>query len=111
MSYDEQRISDQIDGGLRQQKIEWFEENLIVGTKIKIGKEYSEKHGFFEGEIIELVEGFFEHDNGLYTEEQTAPSIWCDKQKDFDSIYHLFGNDFEDFLDCEIVFLPTTTHD
>ena len=57
MSYDEQRISDQIDGGLHQQKIEWFEENLIVGAKIKIGKEYSKEYGFTEGEIIELMLG------------------------------------------------------
>ena len=103
MSYDEQRISDQIDGGLHQQKIEWFEENLIVGAKIKIGKEYSKEYGFTEGEIIELIEGHFEHDNGLYTEDQTAPSIWDEKQKDFESIYHLFGNEFENFLDCEVV--------
>lgn len=85
------------------EKIEWFEENLIVGAKIKIGAEYSKEYGFAEGEIIELIEGHFEHDNGLYTEDQTAPSIWDEKQKDFDSIYHLFGNKFENFLDCEIL--------
>lgn len=86
-----------------QDKIEWFEENLIIGTKIKIGKKYSEEYGFDEGEIIELIEGEFEHDNGLYTETQTCPSIWCEDEKDFDSIYHLFGNHFENFLDCEIL--------
>ena len=67
------------------------------------GKEYSKEYGFTEGEIIELIEGHFEHDNGLYTEDQTAPSIWDEKQKDFESIYHLFGNEFENFLDCEVV--------
>jgi len=43
---------------------EFLEENLIIGTKIKIGKEYAEYTGksFQEGQIIELVEGFFEHD-------------------------------------------------
>ena len=51
MSYDEQRISDQIDGCFHQQKIEWFEEALIVGTKIKIGKKYAEEYGFDEGEV------------------------------------------------------------
>lgn len=96
-------VGDQIDGGLYKQKIKWFEENLIIGAKIKIGKEYSKEYGFTEGEIIELIEGHFEHDNGLYTEDQTAPSIWDEKQKDFESIYHLFGNEFEKFLDCEVV--------
>lgn len=106
MSYDEQRMSDLIDGGLHQQKmnkIEWFEDNLIVGAKVRIGKKYAEQNNCIEGEILELIEGHFEHDNGLYTEDQTAPSIWVEKQKDFESIYHLFGNEFENFLDCEVV--------
>ena len=103
MSYDEQRISDQIDGGLHKQKIEWFEKTLIIGAKIKIGKQYAEEFGFDEGEVITLVDGSFEHDNGLYTETESCPAIWCDVQKDFDSIYHLFGNNFENFLDCEVV--------
>jgi len=81
-----------------------LELKLVVGTKIKYGKEYAEFSGVKEGEIIELVEGSFEYDNGLYTENQTAPSVWDENQKDFDSIYHLFGNDLEDFKDCEIVF-------
>lgn len=82
---------------------EELEEKLIVGTKIQIGKKYSEQYGFKEGEIIELMEGYFERDNGLFTVEETAPSVWCKKQKDFDSIYHLFGNDLENFLDCKIL--------
>ena len=49
-----------------------------------------------------MVEGHFEYDNGLYTEYQTAPS-WWDAEEDFESIYHLFGNKLEDFMDCEVV--------
>jgi len=82
---------------------EQFEAELIVGAKIRIGKKYSQECGFKEGEVITLVQGHFEHDNGLYTEDQQSPAIWCEKQKDFDSIYHLFGNDFEYFYDCEIL--------
>ena len=82
---------------------EGFEKNLKIGTKIKIGKKYSEQYGFSEGEIITLIEGNFEHDNGLYTETEYYPAIWDEKLKDFDSIYHLFGNEFENFLDCEII--------
>lgn len=77
-------------------------EALVVGAKIKIGKQYADKVGGLDkGEIITLVEGHFEYDNGLYTEDQTAPAIW--NGDDFDSIYHLFGNNLEDFMDCEVV--------
>lgn len=50
-----------------------------------------------------MVEGHFEYDNGLYTEDQTAPSWWDAEEEDFESIYHLFGNKLEDFMDCEVV--------
>ena len=56
-----------------------------------------------EGQVIELIEGHFEYNNGLYTESQTAPSIWDSEVNDYHSIYHLFGNDLENFLDCEVV--------
>jgi hypothetical protein len=80
-------------------------EALIVGAKVKIGKEYAERIGkFFEaGQIIELVEGHFENDNGLFVENQTAPSWWYAEEEDFESIYHLFGNNLELFMDCEVV--------
>lgn len=80
-----------------------LEDKLIVGARIKIGKKYAKDYGFNPGEVITLIEGFFEHDNGLYTEGITCPSIWDEDTKDFDSIYHLFGNDFEYFWDCEII--------
>lgn len=82
---------------------EELEEKLVVGAKIKIGKMYAKEHFCTEGEILELVEGFFEHDNGLYTENQSAPAIWDESQKCFESIYHLFGNELEDFADCEVL--------
>jgi hypothetical protein len=80
-----------------------LENKLIIGTKIKIGKECAEETGLNEADILELVEGHFEYDNGLYTEGQTAPSVWDDKSKDWDSIYHLFGNDLNMFLDSKIL--------
>ena len=82
---------------------EQFEEKLVVGTKIKIGRKYADEQGFEEGEIITLIEGEFENDNGLYTNMEYAPSVWNEYGEEFDSIYHLFGNDFENFLDCTIV--------
>lgn len=44
---------------------EELKEKLIVGAKIKIGKQYAEdSERFKEGEIIELIKGTFEKDNG-----------------------------------------------
>jgi len=81
-----------------------LEEKLKVGTKIKIGPKYGKHTGCYDGgEIIELVEGYFEYDNGLYTETQTAPSIYSSSDEDYESIYHLFGNELEYFMDCEII--------
>lgn len=82
---------------------EKLEEALIIGTKIRIGRESSKDCGIPEGEVIELIEGYFENDNGLYTTTETCPAIWNERQKDFDSIYHLFGNDLEYFVDSEII--------
>lgn len=77
--------------------------NLKVGTKIKIGNKYASEHGFYPNEVIELIEGIFDEYNGLYAYTSKAPAIWNEDQGEFDSIYHLFGNDLEDFMDCEIV--------
>lgn len=79
-------------------------ETLTVGTSIKIGAKYAEEIGGFKaGEIITLVEGYFEYDNGLCTQTQTAPSVWNEDAKEFDSIFHLFGNNLENFMDCEVL--------
>lgn len=80
-----------------------LEKKLIVGAKIKLGEKYCKEHACQAGEIITLVEGEFDHDNGLYSETQTAPSVWYEHQKEFDSIYHLFENDLSGFEDCEIL--------
>jgi len=77
--------------------------NLKVGDKIKIGKKCADKIGFKENEIIILIEGFFYVYNGLYDDTQIAPAIVSDDGNDYDSIFHLFGNDLEDFLDSEII--------
>jgi len=79
-----------------------LEEKLIIGAKIKIGKEYAEyTQNFKEAEIIELIEGSFDEDNGLYCYTSYAPAVFV--EHDFESIYHLFGNNLEDFKDCEII--------
>ena len=90
-----------------EEKQKYFESKLVVGTKIKIGKKYleeiSERNFLKENDIITLVEGEFEIENGLYTEIQKCPAIWNPELKEYDSIYHLFGNNFDNWFDCEIL--------
>jgi len=76
-------------------------EELRVGQKIIIGKKCSEFTKFKENQIIELKEGYFECDNGLYVHYEMCPSFF--DEDDCDSIYHIFGNDLEYFLDSKII--------
>lgn len=80
-----------------------LKDKLKVGVKIKIGVKYASGREFEPDEIIELIPGYFEEDNGLYCYTSEAPSIQVEEGGEFDSIYHLFGNDLERFMDCEIV--------
>jgi len=81
-----------------------LEDKLVIGAQIKIGEEYAKDSTLFQaGDIITLIEGEFEYDNGLYTEYQSCPSIVNDGE--YESIYHLFGNKLEDFKDCEVISL------
>ena len=75
--------------------MEDLEDLLVIGTKIKLGPNYCKEMGGKTGDIITLIEGYFDHD--------TTPSVWDENAKEFDSIYHLFGNNMEYFMDCEIV--------
>ena len=51
----------------------------------------------------------FEYDNGLYTEDQVCPGIYNEAEGEPESIYHLFGNHFESFYDCQLI--PATEED
>lgn len=79
-------------------------ENLLVaGAVIKIGPNYAEHNPHFKAwQIISLVTGQFELDDGFGT-VQSAPAIWNEEKKEFDSIYHLFENDLSMILDCQIL--------
>ena len=85
-----------------------LERRLVVGARVKLGKQYCARAPEDSGAVITLVNGEFWHDDGYGTTE-TAPAIWNDEQKEFDSIYHLFGNELDEFLDCEIVWSPADT--
>lgn len=78
-----------------------LEEILIVGAVVRIGEKSAKLTGYQAGDEITLINGYFEYDNGLYSETQTSPSVW--DGDDYNSIYHIFGNDLEDFLDSEVI--------
>lgn len=81
-----------------------LKEILQVGSKIRIGREYAKDHGLLvEGQVIVLVDGSFDCENGLYCYTENCPAIWNEQAKEFDSIYHLFGNDLENFMDCKVI--------
>ena len=80
-----------------------IEGKLKVGSKIKLGKKYCDGGGFKYGEIIELEMGVFEHENGLYCEDVECLAWYDEEHGEWESIYHLFGNQFEQWMDCEIV--------
>ena len=82
-------------------------QELKVGDIVKIGKESSKACGLKAGTVIVLI-GILDYDNGIYCETQTSPSIWNEERKEFDSIYHLFGNNLEDFLDSEVIDIQAT---
>ena len=69
-----------------------LEEKLVVGAKIKIGKEYSKDYFFEEGEVILLEKG---HDE--------VPSFYNESDECFYNIYHFFGDDFEYWMDNTII--------
>lgn len=81
---------------------EKLEELLNVGTTFKVGKKCAKVTGLKEGKKYTLIQGYFEYDNGDYTVGQDCPAI-LDKDGEYSSIYHLFGNDLEDWLDCKVL--------
>ncbi len=92
---------------MNKEEIETLTQKLVVGARIKIGEHYEKGIGGLKaGDIITLIEGHFEGDNGLYTYDIVCPAIKSQEDEDFDdydSIYHLFGNNFEYFADCEVL--------
>lgn len=79
--------------------------NIERGDSIKFGKQWCKEHGNedFVGKTIKLTPQYFEEDNGLYTYYSECPGIYNEEDEEAESIYHLFGNNFENFLDCELI--------
>lgn len=57
-----------------------------------------------KGKTVKLEPQWFECDNGLYVYHQVCAGLPAiDEDEIPDSIYHLFGNDLESFLDCTLI--------
>lgn len=80
--------------------------DLIIeeGDSVKFGEQWCEENGWEElkGKTIMLSPQYFEEDNGLYTYTTHCLGI-CDEVEEPYSIYHLFGNNLENFMDCELI--------
>ncbi|NEW05932.1 hypothetical protein GK047_07905 [Paenibacillus sp. SYP-B3998] len=75
------------------------------GDSVKFGKEWcKENHSkHLIGKTVMMTPQWFEYDNGLYCEEQECPGMLEEGSDEPESVYHLFGNEFENFMDCELV--------
>ena len=75
------------------------------GDSVKFGNKWCKAHNseHLIGKTIMMTPQYFEYDNGLYVEDQECPGMLEEGSEDPDSIYHLFGNEFENFMDCELV--------
>lgn len=79
--------------------------NFENGDSIKFGEQYCKKYGleYLTGETVMMTPQYFEEDNGLYTYTSECAGIYNNRNEEADSIYHLFGNNFEYFMDCELI--------
>jgi hypothetical protein len=79
--------------------------NIERGDSIKFGEQWCKEHGSEDliGKTIKLTPQYFEEDNGIYTYESECPGIYDESDDEAHSIYHLFGNDLSNILDCELI--------
>lgn len=76
-------------------------EKLIHGSTLKIGANYAKGNPcFFPGQLLQI----FAWDFGEYPEEiDEASAVYNPTSGEVESIYHLFGNKLENFMDCEVI--------
>ncbi|MGY3186469.1 hypothetical protein [Lysinibacillus sp. TE18511] len=79
--------------------------NIERGDSVKFGEKWCKEHGREDllNQVIKFTPQWFEDDNGLYSYETECPGIYNEECEEVDSIYHLFGNTFENFMDCELI--------
>lgn len=75
------------------------------GDSIKFGKEWCAKNDspHLIDKVVLMTPQYFEVDNGLYCHEVECPGMVVIEGDEPDSIYNLFGNNFEHFMDCVLI--------
>ena len=79
--------------------------NIERGDSIKFGEQYCKEYSREDlvGKTVKLTPQYFEDDNGLYSYTTECPGIYDEENEEAESIYHLFGNHFENFMDCKLI--------
>lgn len=79
--------------------------NIERGDSVKFGEKWCKAHRREDlvNQVVKFTPQWFEDDNGLYVADIECPGIDNGKDAEPDSIYHLFGNSFENFMDCELI--------
>ena len=79
--------------------------NIERGDSVKFGAEWCKTYRREDliGKIVKFTPQWFEYDIGLYTVDEECPGIDNGENAEPDSIYHLFGNNFENLMDCELI--------
>ena len=79
--------------------------NIERGDSVKFGEKWCKefKREELTNQIIQFTPQYFEDDNGLYAYTTECPGVFFKGEEEAESIYHLFGNEFEYFMDCELI--------
>jgi hypothetical protein len=74
------------------------------GDSVKFGKKWckNNRRKDLVNKVVRFTPQWFETDNGLYCDDIECPGIWDEVNDEAESIFHLFGNHFEKFMDCEL---------
>lgn len=79
--------------------------NIERGDSVVFGELWCLSNGRKDliNKTIKLTPEWFEDDNGLFSYYTECPGIYDKVSEESESIYHLFGNDFEYFMDCKLI--------
>lgn len=83
-----------------------LEKLLVVGATIEYGPKYKKFSGT-KLDSVTLVLGHFDYYDGLGYNTESCVAVWDEESDDWDSIYHLFGDELEYFMDCKIITTST----
>lgn len=77
--------------------------NFERGDSVKFGEKWCKENRceHLIGETIMMTPQWFDYDDDLGGGMEECPGMIMEDGEEPESIYHLFGNNFENFMDCE----------